>query len=92
MCVGEVFATSLVNDGLKDAKGHVLPLGLVDGQAGQVLNQVIGCAIAWGLAIVGTLIILKICDVLIGVRVTKEQEMEGLDVSMHGEEGYIFEA
>jgi Amt family ammonium transporter len=87
-----VFATSLVNDGLRDANGHVLPLGLVDGQAGQVLHQAIGCAIAWGLAIVGTLIILKICDVLIGVRVTKEQEMMGLDVSMHGEEGYIFEA
>ena len=32
-----VFATSLVNDGLKDAKGHVLPLGLVDGVGGQVL-------------------------------------------------------
>jgi Amt family ammonium transporter len=76
---------------LKDAKGHVLPLGLVDGQPGQVLHQAIGCGIAWGLAIVGTLIILKICDVLIGVRVTKEQELDGLDVSMHGEEGYIFE-
>src|ERR1700678_2468313 len=62
-----VFATSLVNDGLKDAKGQVLPLGLVDGQAHQVLNQAIGCGIAWVLAIVGTLIILKICDVLIGV-------------------------
>ena len=44
------------------------------------------------LAIVGTLIILKIVDVTIGVRVTKEQEMEGLDTSMHNEEGYIFEA
>jgi Amt family ammonium transporter len=86
-----VFATSLVNDGLKDAKGHVLPLGMVDGQGGQVLNQAIGCAVAWGLAIVGTLIILKVCDMLIGVRVTKEQEMDGLDVSQHGEEGYIFE-
>jgi Amt family ammonium transporter len=87
-----VFATSLVNDGLKDANGRVLPLGLVDGQAGQVWRQMIGCGIAWILAIVGTLIILKICDVLIGVRVTKEQEMTGLDLSMHGEEGYIFEA
>jgi Amt family ammonium transporter len=86
-----VFATSLVNDGLKDAQGRVLPLGLVDGQGGQVLNQAIGCGIAWVLAIVGTLIILKICDVLVGVRVTKEEEMDGLDVSMHGEEGYIFE-
>jgi Amt family ammonium transporter len=44
------------------------------------------------LAIVGTIVILKICDVLVGVRVTKEQEIEGLDLSMHGEEGYIFEA
>jgi ammonia channel protein AmtB len=28
---------------------------------------------------------------LIGVRVAKEQEIEGLDVSLHGEEGYLFE-
>ena len=69
-----------------------MPLGLVDGNGGQVLNQVIGCAIAWVLAIVGTLVILKICDVTVGVRVTKEQEIEGLDLSMHGEEGYIFES
>ena len=66
-------------------------LGLVDGHAGQVLNQAIGVAISWGLAIVGTLVILKICDVLIGVRVSPEQELEGLDVSMHGEEGYNLE-
>jgi Amt family ammonium transporter len=86
------FATNAVNDGLKDAAGKVMPLGMVDGNGGQVLNQLIGCAIAWGLAIVGTLIILKICDVTLGLRVTKEHEMEGLDVSMHGEEGYIFES
>jgi Amt family ammonium transporter len=86
-----VFATSAVNDGLKDAAGHTLPLGLVDGKAGQVLNQAIGCGIAWVLAIVGTLVILKICDATIGLRVSREQEMQGLDLSMHGEEGYIFE-
>jgi Amt family ammonium transporter len=45
-----------------------------------------------GLAIVGTLIILKICDVVCGVRVSKEQETEGLDLSMHGEEGYNLES
>jgi Amt family ammonium transporter len=87
-----VFATMAVNDSLKDSSGRSLPLGLVDGQAGQVLNQAIGVAISYGIAIVGTLIILKICDVLIGVRVSPEQELEGLDVSMHGEEGYNFEA
>ena len=86
-----VFATSAVNDGIKDAAGRAMPLGLVDGHAGQILNQVAGCAIAWVLAIAGTLVILKICDLVIGVRVPKEHEIEGLDVSLHGEEGYIFE-
>src|SRR5580658_8611006 len=87
-----VFATMAVNDGLKDSAGKTLPLGMIDGQSGQVLNQAIGVAISWGLAIVGTLIILKICDALIGVRVSPEEELEGLDVSMHGEEGYNLEA
>jgi Amt family ammonium transporter len=44
------------------------------------------------LAAVGTYIILKIVDALIGVRATEQQEIEGLDLSMHGEEGYNFEA
>ena len=87
-----VFATNAVNDGFKDANGKLLPLGMVDGHAGQVLNQAVGVLISWGLAIVGTLIILKICDVLLGVRATPEAELEGLDISMHGEEGYNLEA
>jgi Amt family ammonium transporter len=86
-----VFATMAVNDGLKDAAGHVLPLGLVDGKGGQVLNQLVGCGIAWGMAIIGTLVILKICDATVGLRVSKEQELEGLDIALHGEEGYILE-
>ena len=87
-----VFATSAVNDGLKDAAGKVLPLGWVDGRPEQVLNQLAGVAIAIVLAAVGTWIILKVCDLLIGVRATEEQETQGLDISMHGEEGYNFEA
>ena len=87
-----VFATSAINSGLKDSGGHVLPLGLVDGKASQVLNQMIGCGIAWAIAVVGTLVILKVCDVLIGLRISPEQEREGLDLSQHGEEGYIFES
>jgi Amt family ammonium transporter len=87
-----VFATYVVNGGLKDAAGHALPLGMVDGKGGQVVNQIIGCAVAWCLGIVGTLVILKVCDLVLGVRVTREQEVEGLDLSMHGEEGYILES
>ena len=86
-----IFATREINDGFKDAAGKALPLGLVDGHAGQVWNQTIGVAISWGLAIVGTLVILKVVDLLVGVRVTTEQELEGLDLSMHGEEGYNLE-
>ncbi|HEY3416818.1 MAG TPA: ammonium transporter [Armatimonadota bacterium] len=86
-----VFATSVVNDNLKDASGHALPLGLVDGNGAQVMNQGIGVGIAWALAIVGTLVILKICDMVFGVRVDPEHETQGLDLSMHGEEAYNLE-
>jgi ammonium transporter, Amt family len=87
-----VFATNTINDALKDSAGKALPLGWVDGNPHQVINQLIAVAISWVLAIVGTLVILKIVDVVVGVRVSPEEEQEGLDVSMHGEEGYNFEA
>jgi ammonium transporter, Amt family len=82
-----IFATKEVND-LRMGKA----MGMIDGDAGQIVNQVIAVLIAWVLAIVGTLIILKICDAVFGMRVTKEQETEGLDLSMHGEEGYNLES
>jgi len=87
-----VFATNAINSALKGSDGKPLPLGLVDGNGGQVINQVMASAMAWGLALVGTFIILKIVDAVVGLRVTNEQEYEGLDISMHGEEGYNFEA
>ena len=87
-----VFATNAVNDALKDAAGKPAALGLVDGNGGQILNQAIGVGIAWVLAILGTLIVLKICDILIGVRADADQEVQGLDLSMHGEEGYTLES
>jgi Amt family ammonium transporter len=87
-----VFATNAINNALKDSAGKPLPLGMVDGNGGQIVNQLIGCAIAWGLAIAGTLVILKICDLVTGVRASAEHEREGLDLSMHGEEGYNLEA
>jgi Amt family ammonium transporter len=86
-----VFATNAVNDALKDATGKPALLGLVDGNAGQIVNQLIGVGIAWVLAAVGTLAILKVCDLVIGVRCTSEDEEQGLDTSMHGEEGYAFD-
>src|SRR5262249_57356692 len=65
-----VFASSTVNPIFKDAKGGVLPSGLIEGNAHQLLNQLAGVAIAWILAIVVTLAILKVVDVVIGLRVS----------------------
>ena len=87
-----VFASRAVNPVFHDAAGNALPVGLLEGNAGQLLNQLAGVAIAWVLAIVGSLVILKICDLLIGLRVPEEHEVEGLDVTQHGEEGYNLEA
>ena len=88
-----VFATSAINDGFKDAAGKVQPLGLVDGNGGQILNQLGGAAIAWVSGDRG-----HAGDPqdrampTVGLRVTKEQESEGLDLSMHNEEGYVLES
>ena len=55
-----IFASSAINPIFKDANGKALPSGLIEGNAHQVLNQLVGVVIAWAIAIVGTLIILKL--------------------------------
>jgi Amt family ammonium transporter len=66
---------------------------MIDGNGGQIVNQLIATAASWGLAIVGTLVILKICDIVCGgVRVNEQAEIDGLDLTQHGEEGYNLEA
>jgi Amt family ammonium transporter len=83
-----VFASHYVNPMFKDARGNVTGSGLFDGNAHQLLNQFAGVAIAWILAAVGTLILLKVVDLTVGLRVTQEQEVIGLDLTQHGQEGY----
>jgi len=83
-----VFAVSAVNAPFKDAAGNPLPVGLLEGNASQLLNQAIGAAISIGVAVVATFVILKVVDIAIGVRVTEEDEVQGLDLSQHGEDGY----
>jgi len=87
-----VFAVSAVNPIFKDAQGRPTASGLLEGNAGQLLNQLVGVGMAWGIAIVGTLAILKLVDVTVGLRVPEEEEVQGLDLSQHGEEGYYWEA
>jgi len=85
------FATLAINPIFKNAHGQAMAVGWIDGNPGQILNQLAGIAIAWLLAIVGTLLILFIVDHTIGLRVPEEQEIQGLDLSQHGEEGYNLE-
>jgi Amt family ammonium transporter len=87
-----VFASSLVNPIFKDAQGGALASGLLEGNGHQMLNQLVGVLIAWVLAILGTLIILKVVDLVVGLRVPDEYEVQGLDLTQHGEEGYYWEA
>jgi ammonium transporter, Amt family len=81
-----IFANSAINPILGAGKAT----GLIEGNGGQILNQLIGVAIAWCLSIVGTLVILFVVDKTLGLRISEEEERTGLDVSQHGEEGYDF--
>ncbi len=87
-----IFASSTINPIFKDAQGNILASGVLEGNAHQLLNQFVAVVIAWLLAIVGTLIILKVVDVVVGLRVSQNDEIQGLDLSQHGEEGYFWEA
>jgi ammonium transporter, Amt family len=83
-----VFAQQIINPIFGAGK----PVGGLDGHWGQVGNQLVGILIAWGFALVGTIVILKITDLITGFRVTEEHEVEGLDITQHGEEAYYLES
>jgi Amt family ammonium transporter len=59
--------------------------GLIEGNAGQVLNQIEGVLIVLVYDVIVSLILLKIIDVVIGLRVDAEIEQDGLDLALHGE-------
>ena len=86
-----VFATKAVQVVFKDAQGNALPVGWIDGNTGQIGYQLVGIGMAWAFALVGTIVLLKVTDLVVGVRATEEQEIEGLDLTEHGEEAYNLE-
>jgi Amt family ammonium transporter len=69
-------------------EGNVL--GLIEGGKRVIVGQVAAVVVTWIFSIVATFIILKVIDAVIGLRIDAEGETRGLDVSDHGEEGYIF--
>jgi Amt family ammonium transporter len=80
-----VFATRAVNDFLGEGE----PLGLLDGNVSLLVGQIVAVIVTWVFVAVATLVLIKILDATMGLRVTQEEEIQGLDLSQHGEEGYI---
>mgnify|MGYP001619677953 FL=1 len=75
-----LFASKLINSAGND--------GLFYGNASLLLNQIISVGAAWIYSFVATLAILKVIDWTVGLRVSEEDEADGLDLSQHGESGY----
>ncbi|GEO26569.1 ammonium transporter [Alicyclobacillus acidoterrestris] len=75
-----LFATTTVNSAGSN--------GLFAGHPYQLLLQLIGVVATWVFSGVGTYILLKVVDLVMGLRVTKEEEIMGLDVALHNESAY----
>jgi Amt family ammonium transporter len=75
-----IFATKAVNPAGAD--------GLLAGNPGQLLSQLVAVGAGWGLAIVGTFAILKLISLVVPLRVTEDEEIAGLDLALHGEAAY----
>jgi Amt family ammonium transporter len=78
-----LFATKLVNEAGAD--------GLFYGNPGQLVWQLVAVLATWVFAFVGSVVLLKVVDALIGLRVSEEDEFRGLDVSQHSQTAYAFE-
>lgn len=81
-----VFATKAI----VGEAGEDVAAGVLEGNWAQMVPQIVSILASAGLAIVGTFILLKIIDATMGLRVSQEDEIRGLDLSQHGEEGYIY--
>ena len=77
-----LFASKAINDGGAD--------GLFYGNPGQLWIQLVAVAATIVLAVVATYVILKIVDALVGLRVSQDDEVSGLDLSQHSETAYVF--
>ena len=75
-----IFATIAVNSAGAN--------GLLYGNPGQLVTQIIAVGVVWVYAFVMTVILAKVVDATIGLRVRDEEESVGLDISQHAEKAY----
>jgi ammonium transporter, Amt family len=73
-----IFATTAIN---------AYP-GLIDGNPSQVVTQLLAVAATVAYAVVATFVIVKVVDLVLGIRVKKDEEEVGLDLAVHGEVAY----
>ncbi|MCA9130476.1 MAG: ammonium transporter [Planctomycetales bacterium] len=66
------------------------PLGLIEGEVSTLIGQAVATAVTFVFVGVASFILLKIVDAIVGLRVPMTSERQGLDITEHGEEGYIF--
>ena len=62
--------------------------GLIDGNPGQIVTQLVAVGATIAYAVVATFVIVKVVDVLVGIRVPSSEEELGLDLAVHGEVAY----
>jgi Amt family ammonium transporter len=62
--------------------------GLIDGNAGQVLTQLLAVGATIVYAVVATFVIVKLVNVILGLRISARDEEMGIDLSTHGEAAY----
>ena len=74
-----VFATAAIQAGYT---------GLLEGNVAQLVNQVIAVAATVAYAVVSTFVIVKLVDLVLGIRVKAADEEMGLDLAVHGEAAY----
>ena len=88
--VGAVLTGVFASRACADPSGKGVKIGLLEsGDMGLVIGQITAVLITFVFAGLGSLVLLKLLDVIIGLRVPAESEQRGLDITDHGEEGYM---
>ncbi len=90
-CVGGVLGVLLTGIFASAAVNPAGADGLFYGNPGQLLVQALGVVATLGFSFIGTTILLKITDALVGIRVDEDDEEIGLDLSQHNESAYAVE-
>ncbi|MGE4291226.1 MAG: ammonium transporter [Desulfovibrio sp.] len=80
-------ATGLFASGIVEFDG-VPQVGLFYGNPNQLWIQLVSVVVTWGFCLVASVVLFKIVDMVVGMRASDEEEMKGLDNTLHSETGY----